>query len=159
MLAASERNLAQIATYLGVQTIGYDKLNQLRHTTYFKDKESVKRHMKILADFIGRKFDITLNSLSNLEGLGIAEWTRPKGGYFISLDVLAGTARRVYELAKGAGVTLTTVGATYPYGKDPMDQNLRIAPTYPTDEEVEKASKILVVSVKMAALEKIMSER
>ena len=159
MLAASERNLAQIATYLGVQTIGYDKLNQLRHTTYFKDKESVKRHMKILADFIGRKFDITLNSLSNLEGLGIAEWTRPKGGYFISLDVLEGTARRVYELAKGAGVTLTTVGATYPYGKDPMDKNLRIAPTYPTDEEVEKASKILVVSVKMAALEKIMSER
>ena len=159
MLAASERNLAQIATYLGVQTIGYDKLNQLRHTTYFKDKESVKRHMKILADFIGRKFDITLNSLSNLEGLGIAEWTRPKGGYFISLDVMEGTARRVYELAKGAGVTLTTVGATYPYGKDPMDKNLRIAPTYPTDEEVEKASKILVVSVKMAALEKIMSER
>lgn len=158
MLAASERNLAQIATYLGVQTIGYDKLNQLRHTTYFKDKESVKRHMKILADFIGRKFDITLNSLSNLEGLGIAEWTRPKGGYFISLDVMEGTARRVYELAKGAGVTLTTVGATYPYGKDPMDKNLRIAPTYPTDEEIEKASKILVVSVKMAALEKIMSE-
>ena len=158
MLAASERNLAQIATYLGVQTIGYDKLNQLRHTTYFKDKESVKRHMKILADFIGRKFDITLNSLSALEGLGIAEWTRPKGGYFISLDVMEGTARRVYELAKGAGVTLTTVGATYPYGKDPMDKNLRIAPTYPTDEEVEKASKILVVSVKMAALEKIMSE-
>lgn len=159
MLAASERNLAQIATYLGVQTIGYDKLNQLRHTTYFKDKESIKRHMKILADFIGRKFDITLSSLSDLEGLGIAEWTRPKGGYFISLDVMAGTARRVYELAKGAGVTLTTVGATYPYGIDPMDRNLRIAPTYPTDAEVEKASKILVVSVKMAALEKIMAEK
>lgn len=159
MLAASERNLAQIATYLGVQTIGYDKLNQLRHTTYFKDKESIKKHMKILADFIGRKFDITLSSLSDLEGLGIAEWTRPKGGYFISLDVMAGTARRVYELAKGAGVTLTTVGATYPYGIDPMDRNLRIAPTYPTDAEVEKASKILVVSVKMAALEKIMAEK
>ena len=159
MLAASERNLAQIATYLGVQTIGYDKLNQLRHTTYFKDKESIKKHMKILADFIGRKFDITLSSLSDLEGLGIAEWTRPKGGYFISLDVMAGTARRVYELAKGAGVTLTTVGATYPYGIDPMDRNLRIAPTYPTDAEVENASKILVVSVKMAALEKIMAEK
>ena len=159
MLAASERNLAQIATYLGVQTIGYDKLNQLRHTTYFKDKESIKKHMKILADFIGRKFEITLNSLSDLEGLEIAEWTRPKGGYFISLDVMAGTARRVYELAKGAGVTLTTVGATYPYGIDPMDRNLRIAPTYPTDAEVEKASKILVVSVKMAALEKIMAEK
>jgi aspartate/methionine/tyrosine aminotransferase len=159
MLAASERNLEQIETYLGVQTIGYDKLNQLRHTTYFKDKESVKNHMKILSDFIGRKFDITLNSLSDLEGLEIAEWTRPKGGYFISLDVMEGTARRVYELAKVAGVTLTTVGATYPYGKDPMDRNLRIAPTYPTDSEVEMASKILVLSVKMAALEKILSER
>ena len=159
MLAASEKNLAQIATYLGVQTIGYDKLNQLRHTTYFKDKESVKNHMKILADFIGRKFDITLKSLSDLEGLGIAEWTRPKGGYFISLNVLSGTARRVYELAKGAGVTLTTVGATYPYGKDPMDRNLRIAPTYPTDSEVEKASEILVLAVKMAALEKLMLQK
>ena len=156
MLAASERNLTQIATYLGVQTIGYDKLNQLRHTTYFKDKESIRAHMKILADFIGRKFDITLNSLSELCGLGIAEWTHPKGGYFISLDVMEGTARRVYELSKSAGVTLTTVGATYPYGVDPLDRNLRIAPTYPTDAEVELASKILVVAVKMAAIEKIM---
>ena len=158
MLAASERNLAQIATYLGVQTIGYDKLNQLRHTTYFKDKESIKSHMKILADFIGRKFDITLASLSELEGLGIAEWTNPKGGYFISLDVMEGTARRVYELSKKAGVTLTTVGATYPYGIDPLDKNLRIAPTYPTDGEVECASKILVIAVKMAAIEKLLKK-
>lgn len=158
MLAASERNLAQIATYLGVQTIGYDKLNQLRHTTYFKDKESIKSHMKILADFIGRKFDITLASLSELEGLGIAEWTNPKGGYFISLDVMEGTARRVYELSKKAGVTLTTVGATYPYGIDPLDRNLRIAPTYPTDGEVECASKILVIAVKMAAIEKLLEK-
>jgi DNA-binding transcriptional MocR family regulator len=159
MLAASEKNLAQIATYLGVQTIGYDKLNQLRHTTYFKNKESIMSHMKILANFIGRKFDITLKSLSDLQGLGIAEWTNPKGGYFISLDVMEGTARRVYELAKEAGVTLTTVGATYPYGIDPFDRNLRIAPTYPTDAEVESASKILVLAVKMAAIEKILSNR
>ena len=158
MLAASE-NLAQIATYLGVQTIGYDKLNQLRHTTYFKNKESIMSHMKILANFIGRKFDITLKSLSDLQELGIAEWTNPKGGYFISLDVMEGTARRVYELAKEAGVTLTTVGATYPYGIDPFDRNLRIAPTYPTDAEVESASKILVLAVKMAAIEKILSNR
>lgn len=159
MLAASEKNLAQIATYLGVQTIGYDKLNQLRHTTYFKNKESIMSHMKILANFIGRKFDITLKSLSDLQELGIAEWTNPKGGYFISLDVMEGTARRVYELAKEAGVTLTTVGATYPYGIDPFDRNLRIAPTYPTDAEVESASKILVLAVKMAAIEKILSNR
>ena len=158
MLAASEKNLKQIATYLGVQTIGYDKLNQLRHTTYFKNKESVMSHMKILADFIGRKFDITLASLSELEGLGIAEWTNPKGGYFISLNVMEGTAKRVYDLAKNAGVTLTTVGATYPYGVDPRDRNLRIAPTYPTDMEVDCASKVLVTAVKMAAIEKILNK-
>ena len=156
MLAASEKNLAQIATYLGVQTIGYDKLNQLRHTTYFKDKASVERHMQILADFIGRKFDITLGALSELSGLGIAEWTTPKGGYFISLDVMEGTAKRVYDLAKEAGVTLTTVGATYPYGIDPKDRNLRIAPTYPTNDEVRLASRILVLAVKLAAIEKLM---
>lgn len=156
MMAASEKNLAQISKYLGVQTIGYDKLNQLRHTTYFKDKQSVLNHMKILADFIGRKFDITLSALNKLDGLNIAEWTRPKGGYFISLNVMEGTAKQVYDLAKNAGVTLTTVGATYPYGIDPKDQNLRIAPTYPTDDEVKTASEILVLSVKMAAIEKLL---
>jgi DNA-binding transcriptional MocR family regulator len=112
--------------------------------------------MMILADFIGRKFRITLDSLSELEGLGIASWTNPKGGYFISLDVLPGTARRVYELAKDAGVTLTAVGATYPYGIDPEDKNLRIAPTYPTDDEVRDASRILALAVKMAAIEKLL---
>ena len=153
MFAASPANLKQIEQFLGVQTIGYDKLNQLRHTTYFKDKEAVHRHMMILADFIGRKFDITLNSLSDLEGLGIAEWNKPRGGYFVSLDVLPGTAKRVYQLMGEAGVTLTAVGATYPYGIDPEDKNLRIAPTYPTDDEVEIATKILVLTVKLAALE------
>ncbi len=157
MFAASERNLKQIETYLGVQTIGYDKLNQLRHTTYFKNKQSVEEHMKILAKFIGRKFEIALSALNDLEGFGIAHWTKPKGGYFISLDVLDGTAKRVYELAKGAGVTLTTVGATYPYGIDPRDRNLRIAPTYPTDDEVAFASKILVLAVKLAAIENILA--
>lgn len=156
MFAASPANLKQIEQFLGVQTIGYDKLNQLRHTTYFKDKEAVHRHMMILADFIGRKFDITLNSLSDLEGLGIAEWNKPRGGYFVSLDVLPGTAKRVYQLMGEAGVTLTAVGATYPYGIDPEDKNLRIAPTYPTDEEVKVATKILVLTVKLAALEKYM---
>lgn len=155
MMAASEGNLRQIEPYLSVQTIGYDKLNQLRHTAYFKDKEAVHRHMMILADFIGKKFRITLNALDSLSGLGIAKWTNPKGGYFISLDVMDGTAKRVYELAKNAGVTLTAVGATYPYGIDPDDKNLRIAPTYPSDDEVEKAARILALSVKLAAIEKI----
>jgi DNA-binding transcriptional MocR family regulator len=157
MFAASPANLKQIEQFLGVQTIGYDKLNQLRHTTYFKDKEAVHRHMMILADFIGRKFDITLESLSALEGLGIAEWTKPKGGYFVNLDVLPGTAKRVYELMENCGVTLTAVGATYPYGIDPEDKNLRIAPTYPTDSEVETATKILVLTVKLAALERYLA--
>lgn len=157
MMAASVANLKQISQYLGVQTIGYDKLNQLRHTTYFKDKEAVRAHMKILAEFIGKKFDITLNSLSTLDGLGIAEWTRPRGGYFISLDVLPGTAKRVYDLMSEAGVTLTAVGATFPYGIDPEDKNLRIAPTYPTDDEVEKATRILALTVRIAAIEKLMA--
>ena len=96
-----------------------------------------------------------LKTLSDLEGLGIAKWTTPRGGYFVSLDVLPGTATRVYELMKGAGVTLTTVGATYPYGVDPEDKNLRIAPTYPTDSDLALAMKILVLTVKIAALEKL----
>lgn len=156
LMAASVENLKNIEKYLGVQTIGYDKLNQLRHTAYFKNKEAVHQHMMTLAGFIGRKFEITLNNLSALEGLDIAEWTKPKGGYFISLDVLPGTAKRVFELMKAAGVTLTSVGATFPYGIDPEDKNLRIAPTYPTDDEVNLATEMLVIAVKMAALEALM---
>lgn len=155
LMAASPANLKQISTYLGVQTIGYDKLNQLRHTAYFKNAAAVHSHMMTLAKFIGKKFDITLKNLNTLAGLGIAEWTKPNGGYFISLDVVSGTAKRVYELAKSAGVTLTGVGATYPYGIDPEDKNLRIAPTYPTDSELDLATKILALSVRLAALEKI----
>ena len=157
MLAASPANLNHIAQFLGVQTIGYDKLNQLRHTTYFKDRETLDRHMGILAEFIGRKFEITLGALDGLSGLGIAEWTKPCGGYFVNLDVLPGTAKRVYALMQDAGVTLTAVGATYPYGIDPRDSNLRIAPTYPTDEEVRVACEILVLCVKLAALEKYLN--
>ena len=157
MLAASPANLKQISQFLGVQTIGYDKLNQLRHTAYFKDAAAVHAHMMKLAEFIGKKFDITLAALGGLRGLGIAEWTEPKGGYFVSLDVLPGTAKRVYELMKDAGVTLTSVGATYPYGIDPEDKNLRIAPTYPTDDEVKSATDILVLTVKLAAVEKLLN--
>ena len=155
MLAASPANLLQIKEYLGVQTIGYDKLNQLRHTTYFKNAADVHKHMMRLADFIGKKFRITLDALEDLRGLGIAEWTDPKGGYFVSLDVFPGTAKRVFELMKGAGVTLTAVGSNFPYGIDPEDKNLRIAPTYPSDEELALACEILVLAVKIAALEKL----
>ncbi len=157
LMAASPANLQNIEKYMGVQTIGYDKLNQLRHTAYFKDAAAVHEHMMTLAKFIGRKFDITLNNLNALRGLGIAEWNEPRGGYFVSLDVMPGTAKRVYELMKSAGVTLTSVGATFPYGVDPEDKNLRIAPTYPTDEDLDLATRILVIAVKMAALEKLIN--
>jgi DNA-binding transcriptional MocR family regulator len=156
MMAASPANLKQIAKYLGVQTIGYDKLNQLRHTSYFADGAAVHTHMEKLAEYIGKKFEVTLKNLSALEGLGIAEWTKPRGGYFVSLDVKVGSAKRVFELMKNAGVTLTSVGATFPYGIDPEDKNLRIAPTYPTDDEVKLATEMLTLTVKIAALEKLL---
>lgn len=152
-MAASPANLAQMKPYIGAQTIGYDKINQLRHAKYLKNGANVHSHMMKLAALIGRKFEITLNAFSALEGLGIAEWTRPNGGYFISLDLLPGCARRVFELMKRAGVTLTDVGATFPYGKDPEDRNLRIAPTYPTDADLKLACEILVLAVKLASLE------
>jgi DNA-binding transcriptional MocR family regulator len=158
MMAASPANLKQISEYFGIQTIGYDKLNQLRHTAYFADGAAVHSHMMRLAEYIGKKFDITLAALSKLEGLGIAEWTKPRGGYFISLDVNVGSATRVFELMKEAGVVLTQVGATYPYGKDPEDKNLRIAPSYPTDEDLALACEILVLTVKMAALESLIGD-
>lgn len=156
LMACSPANIKQILPYLGAQTIGYDKLNQLRHVKYFGNAEAVHEHMMKLAKLIGKKFEITLSALRGLSGLGIASWTEPRGGYFVSLDVMAGTAKRVYELMKEAGVVLTSVGATFPYGVDPDDSNLRIAPTYPSDEELRTATEILVLTVKLAALEKLM---
>lgn len=159
IVAASAANVAEIKRRMTVQTISYDKINQMRHVAYFgANPENVKSHMKKLAAMIKPKFDITLEALSELDGLDIAEWSKPKGGYFISLDVTFGSAARVFELMKGAGVTLTQVGATYPYGKDPEDKNLRLAPTYPSDSELSLACKILVLTVKMAALEKLINE-
>ncbi len=158
MMAASPANLEQMRPYLGAQTIGYDKINQLRHLRYFGDASAVHPHMMKLAELIGKKFEITLAALESLSGLGIARWTKPNGGYFISLDVLPGTAKRVWQLMREAGVVLTPVGATYPLGKDPMDENLRIAPTYPSDSDLAVATEILTVTVRLAALEKLMSE-
>lgn len=142
--------------YLGTQTISYDKINQLRHLKFFEGSvEVLKKHMLALGALIKEKFEVTLDALSEIEGLGIARWTAPRGGYFISLDVMPGTATRVYELMEKAGVVLTPVGATFPYGKDPDDTNIRLAPTYPSIEDLKLATEILVASIKIAALEKL----
>ena len=154
-MATSENNRKQILPYLGVQTIGYDKINQLRHLRFFGTAENMYAHMLNLGGIIKQKFDIAIDKLRTLEGLGVAEWTEPRGGYFISVDTMPGTAKRVYELCRGAGVTLTAVGSTFPYGIDPADSNLRLAPTYPADDELALACDILALAIKLAALEKL----
>ena len=159
IMAASEENLKQIKSIMTIQTIGYDKINMMRHVKYFGDAEGIRKHMKLHASIIRPKFEIVLSAFDeNLSGLGIADWTKPKGGYFISLNVLPGTAKRVYELCKTAGLTLTTVGATFPYGIDPNDTNLRIAPTFPTNEDLKTACSVLCLCVKLAAVEKLLAE-
>ncbi len=159
MMAASERNLAQMKPIISVQTIGPDKMNQLRHVEFLRDKEGFLSQMKKHADIMREKFDLVLEALSELDGLGIAEWTRPKGGYFISFDAMSGCARRIYELCKAAGVTLTTVGATFPYGVDPDDKNLRLAPSFPKNEDLKMAAKVFVSAVKLASVEKLLAEK
>lgn len=158
MFAASENNLKQIKPLVSIQTIGPDKLNQLRHVEFLKDKAGTLAHMKKHAAILREKFDIMLNELDSIKEFGIAEWTNPRGGYFISLDLMDGCAKRVYELAKNTGVTLTTVGATFPYGHDPRDRNLRLAPSYPPCDELKTASKILVCSIKIATAEKLLGK-
>ena len=155
-LAASDANIAQIKKRLNCETISYDKMNQLRHVKFFKDLDGLKAHMKKHAALLKPKFDMVIEHLENeLGGLGIASWLDPVGGYFISLDVMEGCAKRVGELCKEAGVTLTTVGATYPYENDPKNSNIRIAPSLPPVQELDLATQILCVSVKLAAIEKL----
>ena len=156
-VAASEANLKDIKGHLKFQTIGHDKINQLSHARYFKDADGIREHMKKHAEFIRPKFEKVLEILSGeLDGLGIGEWTDPKGGYFISFDSTLHCADRIYELCKEAGVTLTNVGATYPYGKDPDNSNLRIAPTFPTVEELDTATRLFALAVKLASVETLL---
>ena len=156
--AASPNNVAMLKGRMKYQTIGPDKLNQLRHARMFKSAGDVYSHMKKHAQILRPKFEAVLNELDKqLKDKNIARWTNPKGGYFISLYVPEGCAARVEELCANAGMILTPAGATYPYGKDPGDSNLRIAPSYPSVEELEKASVVLCCAVKYAALEKLLS--
>ena len=158
-VAASEANIAYLTKLFSIQIISYDKINQLRHVRYLKDKattiEIMKRHAAILAP----KFAIVSDILdSRIAPLGIGQWNRPKGGYFISYNAMPGTAKRAFELCAEAGVTLTTAGATYPYGKDPMDSNIRLAPSLPPVSELEQAMDVFCICVRMAALEKLLNE-
>ena len=154
---ASKNNIDYIKKQMTVQTISYDKIHQLRHVKFFKTPENVIEHMKKHGACLKPKFDAVSDTFDKeFTSLGIAEWVKPNGGYFISLDVMDGCAKKVHALAKEAGVTLTTAGATYPYGKDPRDRNLRIAPSYPTPEELKQAIGVLCVCVKLAAVEKLL---
>ena len=156
-MATSKANIAFIKKQMGIQTIGYDKINQLRHVKFFKDFDGVKAHMMKHAALLRPKFDAVLSMLDKeLKDAEIATWTKPQGGYFISLDVMEGCAKKVVSMCKDAGMILTGAGATYPYGKDPKDSNIRIAPSYATPEDLVKASKILIVCTKIATIEKML---
>jgi len=151
-LAASEDNIQDAKGHLGVQTIGPDKVNQLRHLLLFSDLQGLRTHMQKHAALVKPKFDLVDEVLTReLGGLGIAEWTRPQGGYFVSLDIPDGLAKQVIGLAADAGVKLTGAGAPFPYGKDPRDRNIRIAPTFPVLQEVGQATEVLATCIKLAA--------
>ena len=160
VLAASDENIAEIKTRMTIQTIGHDKMNMLRHAHFFRDADGIHEHMKKHAEIIRPKFELILDAFEKyLGGKGIADWTNPRGGYFISLNVMNGCAKKVVSLCSEAGVKLTGAGATFPYGKDPDDRNIRIAPTYPSVDDLSLAVEILCVCIKIACYEKILAEK
>ena len=155
-MAGSVENVRWYVGHLGQGSIGPDKLNQLRHAQFFGSADGVRDHMKKHRQIIGPKFESVLTVLDEeLGGLGIAAWTRPTGGYFVSLDVMDGTAARVIALAKGAGVALTPAGSSFPRGRDPRDRNIRLAPTFPEPAEVEAATRVVATCARLAAAEKL----
>lgn len=156
-MATSLTNIEYIKKQMTIQTIGYDKINQLRHARYFKNIDGIKAHMKKHADIMRPKFEAVLQVLdSELSDLEIASWTKPLGGYFISFEAMEGCAKAIVAKCKEAGVVMTGAGATYPYGKDPKDTNIRIAPSFPTPEEMEKAAKLFALCVKLVTVEKLL---
>lgn len=159
-IAASRNNLEDIEKQLKFQTIGHDKVNQLRHVRYFGDIHGMIEHMRLHANVMRPKFEAVVRILSEqLDGLGIASWTSPKGGYFISFDSLDGCAKAIVARCKKAGLVMTSAGATYPYGRDPHDSNIRIAPSYPPLSDLELAMELFALCVKIVSIDKILSDR
>lgn len=159
-LATSANNIADIKKQLTIQTIGHDKLNQLRHVRFFKDINGLKEHMRKHAEFIRPKFEAVEEVFEKeLSGLGIGSWTEPNGGYFISFEAMDGCAKAIAAKCKEAGVKLTGAGATFPYGKDPKDSNIRIAPSFPTPEEMKQAADLFVLCVKLVSVEKLLENK
>ena len=156
-MAASQKNLEWVKKSMTIQTIGHDKINQLRHVRYFKDINGLMAHMMKHAASIRPKFQAVVKALEEeLGGLGIASWTNPLGGYFISFDAMEGCAKAIVAKCKEAGVVMTGAGATYPYKKDPKDSNIRIAPTLPTTEELAEATDLFVLCVKSVSVDKLL---
>ena len=158
VMASSAENIKYMSKLMGIQMISYDKVNQLRHVMYLKDRANTLELMKKHAGIMAPKFKMVLDVLdAQIAPCGFAQWNKPSGGYFVSLNTMPGTAKRALALAKEAGVTMTDAGATYPYGKDPQDSNIRIAPSLPPVEELEKAMDVFCTCLKLAALEKLMA--
>jgi DNA-binding transcriptional MocR family regulator len=159
MMGASENNINYIKKQISLQTIGPDKMNQLRHVRFLKDMDGIKNHMYKHAAILKPKFDTVIGLLeAELGKKGIAWWNKPNGGYFISLNTLPGCAREVVAMASEAGVKLTNAGATFPYGKDPLDRNIRIAPTFPPISELKKAIELLCICVQLVSAKKLLKE-
>ena len=158
-IAASKANIDEIKKQLTIQTIGHDKLNQLRHVKFYKNFDGVIEHMKKHAKILKPKFDMVCDTLeSELAGLSVGSWVRPKGGYFVSFEGLDGCAKAIVAKCADAGIKMTNAGATYPYGKDPHDSNIRIAPSYPTLEELAQAIKVFVLCVKLVSIDKLLEK-
>lgn len=159
VMGASRRNVEELKKYLGISIISYDKMNQLRHVKFFGSFENMCEHMKKHKAIIAPKFGLVCSTLEKeIAPLGIGSWTNPEGGYFVSFNAMRGCAKRIVKLCSEAGVTLTGAGATFPYGVDPDDRNIRLAPTYPPIEDLAKAMELFVICVKLASAEKLLSE-
>ena len=158
-VASSKNNLDFMRKSMTIQTIGYDKINQLLHVKYFKDIQGIKTQMMKHAEILRPKFEAVLQILDKeLGGLGIGQWTKPRGGYFISFNAMEGCAKEIVAKCKEAGVVLTGAGATYPYGSDPKDSNIRIAPSFPTAEEMAQAAELFVLCVKLVSVKKLLEK-